>query len=168
MAEITFHACPPRCDAGGTEFDGGHIFDLDRDFIHCGACGADYTIAAGSFHDTRQLLNETCAKCNVSGSLTSGGGSLFCRCGLSAMDWTLMRPTPPRNETLITCTGCDYDEAEGGLIDQCEGCKRKNAALGSLMVSGEWHDVYVTDDGAIRDGCDAGCNSKVYVRGRVA
>ena len=80
-----------RCDAGGTEADGGHVFDIDRDFIHCDSCGRDYTIAAGTFHDSRQLREVPCQSCGFVGALTSGGGSLFCRCGLSAMDFCLMR-----------------------------------------------------------------------------
>jgi len=159
------HACPPRCNAGGTEVDGGHIFDADRDFIHCDACGGDYTIPAGTFHDARQLLKVKCKLCQFVGALTSNGGSLFCRCGLSSMDWTLMRPVPPRFEELLTCAHCDYDEAEGGLLDQCDACKRRNAEKGSLMVKGEWHDAYITTDGAIRDGCDYGCNGRVYLGG---
>lgn len=90
MSEITFFTCPQRCDAGGRELEGGHIFDADRDFIHCGECGADYTIDAGSFHDSRQLRSVPCAKCGFVGQLASYGGSMFCRCGLSAMDWCLM------------------------------------------------------------------------------
>lgn len=91
MPELTIHACPPRCDAGGTDSDGGHIFHVDRDFIHCDECGVDYTVAAGSFHDSRQLRAVACEHCGYAGALRSSGGSLFCRCGLSAMDWTLMR-----------------------------------------------------------------------------
>jgi hypothetical protein len=164
MAEITMFTCPPRCDAGGDDSDGGHVFNLDRDFLDCDECGNVWTIEAGKIRSDHDLKKVTCQRCSANRPRHTGGSS-FCRCGLSAMDWTLMRPVPPRNETLYTCTGCDYDEAEGGLVDQCDGCKRRSAAEGSLMVKGEWHDVYVTtNDGATRDGCDAGCNGRVYLK----
>lgn len=132
MTEIVVHACPPRCDAGGTEFDGGHVFDLEVE------------------------LRDADGNVN--------GWSVACRCGLTHFDWTLMRPAPPRNEVLITCPHCDYDEAEGGLVDQCDACKRNNAEQKSLMVRGEWHDVRLLVNGAVVDGCDAGCNGTTYLR----
>lgn len=89
--EIVAFACSPRCGAGGSDQDNGHVFDIDRDFIRCDECGGEYTIAAGTFYDTRQLRKVPCKLCGYAGALGSNGGSLFCKCGASAMDVCLMR-----------------------------------------------------------------------------
>lgn len=145
MSEVVINICPPRCDAGGIEADGGHLFTESRVIEWHEAGWSDYWQRV--LPRRPALESEVCSKC-----------------GLSYFDWFPMRPIPLRNEVLETCPGCDYDEAEGGLIDQCDDCKRRNGAKGSLMVQGEWHDAYNTTGGAVRDGCDAACNGRVYVK----
>ena len=42
--KVTAFMCPPRCDAGGTDNDGGHVFDVPVEHDNfsgakCRACG---------------------------------------------------------------------------------------------------------------------------------
>lgn len=62
-----------------------------------------------------------------------------------------------------TCAHCEYDEADGGLVNQCGTCQRKNATRGRLMVGGAWHNVQMQDDGTIRDSCDRDCAGQTYM-----
>lgn len=43
-----------------------------------------------------------------------------------------------RKSLMAGCNGCDYDEAEGGLVNHCDACCRKiTARLYGLLVLGE-------------------------------
>ena len=70
--ELVGFACPPRCDAGGPEQDGGHLFD--------GYEVVEWHEAGWSDFHKRILPRRPAAESQVCS-----------KCGLSAMDWTLMR-----------------------------------------------------------------------------
>jgi len=65
---ITAFTCAPRCDAGGTEADGGHVFE--------GMHVIEWWEESISTI-TGQLMPRVSARC--------------VKCGLSAVDWTLMK-----------------------------------------------------------------------------
>lgn len=87
-AEIVIHSCPPRCDAGGTEIDGGHVFDREVEFFNCSECG-NVWLEPLELVQARPFLGDICPKCFTTGGRNTGGSSA-CRCGMTAMDHSLM------------------------------------------------------------------------------
>lgn len=63
----------------------------------------------------------------------------------------------------ISCQHCEFDEAEGGLMDQCLPCRRQQADEdGYLLIDDAWHPV--TRDGErVIDICnDISCAGSLY------
>ena len=94
-AAIIGNVCPPRCAAGGKPEDDGHVWDVQIEFLSCRECGkdlfqedADLTISPRNWPVVKQhYIDEGCDVRQA--RLT--GGSVACRCGLSAMDRDLLR-----------------------------------------------------------------------------
>ena len=72
MSEIVGFACPPLCDAGGTELNGGHIFDGWRVVEWYEEGWSDLW---GRVLPRRPACESTVCR----------------KCGLAAVDWDLLR-----------------------------------------------------------------------------
>jgi hypothetical protein len=93
--QITYFICPPTCDAGGRPEDGDHIFDTTIVFFACADCGQQWAKPLGYRPDHSE------SSCRTYAIRESGWSETCSRCGLSHMDWTLMRPVPPCDHTLV-------------------------------------------------------------------
>lgn len=93
---LTVFTCPPHCAAGGPVEDGGHLFDRWATSWGCDECGYRYMT------DEPPGVASICPQCFRRSCTEGGGWSMVCSaCGLTAMDWTLMRPAPACDHQLV-------------------------------------------------------------------